>query len=133
MLFDKDKIQKINLFENLTNSKVKDILEDERIVFIVEEGELGKALGKHAKNIKMIENMMHKRIKVIEFNHDPLKFAKNFIYPTETENINLNNNIVEIKAKDRKSKGLLIGRESKNLNELNTLVKRYYNLQVKIA
>jgi len=132
MLFDKDKIQKINLFENLTNSKVKDILEDERIVFIVEEGELGKALGKHAKNIKMIENMMHKRIKVIEFNHDPLKFAKNFIYPTETENINLNNNIVEIKAKDRKSKGLLIGRDGRNLQELNKIFKEYFKLEIKI-
>ena len=133
MLFDKDKIQKLTLFENLTNSKVRDLLDDEKTIFIVEEGELGKALGKHAQNIKRIENIIHKRIKIIEFNKDPLKFVKNFIYPIRADNIALNNNVIEINAKDRKTKGLLIGRNGKNLKELNNIFKEYFKLEVKIV
>ena len=132
MLLDKDKIQKITLFENLTHSKVRDFIEDEKLIFIVEHGELGKAIGKNAKNIKMVEKMMHKRLRVIEFNEDPIKFINNFIYPIQAENISLNGNSVEIRANDRKTKGLLIGRERKNLNELDNLLKNYFNLTIKI-
>jgi N utilization substance protein A len=133
MIFDKDKIQKITLFENLTNAKVKDFLDEEdKIVIIIENGDLGKAIGREGKNIKMVENLMKKRLKIIEFNQDPLKFVKNFIYPIKPENIALNDDFVEIKSKDRKSKGLLIGRERKNLNDLGKLLKGYFNINVRV-
>ncbi|MEK6862861.1 MAG: NusA-like transcription termination signal-binding factor [Nanoarchaeota archaeon] len=132
MLLNKDKIQKINLFENLTNSKVKNILDEERLIVIVEHGELGKAIGKKGKNIKMVENIMHKKLKIVEFNDDPIKFVSNFIYPIKVNEITLNDDVIEIKERDRKTKGLLIGRERKNLNELNDLVKNYFNLKIKI-
>jgi len=122
MLLDKDKIQKINFFENLTNSKVKDFLDEEKIIVVVEQGELGKALGRKAKNIKMVEKMFRKRLKIVEFSEDPLTFVKNFIYPFNAEDVKLNNNIIEITIQDRKTKGLLIGRN----------VHEYYNLNVKI-
>ncbi|MEK6835267.1 MAG: NusA-like transcription termination signal-binding factor [Nanoarchaeota archaeon] len=132
MILDKDKIQKITLFENLTQSKVKSLIEDDKMTFIVENGDLGKAVGKQGKNVKMFEKMMHKKIKVIEFNDDPVKFINNYIFPVHADNIQLNNNTVEIAAKDRKTKGLLIGRERKNLNDLSNLVKSYFNLTIKI-
>ncbi|MEK6841061.1 MAG: NusA-like transcription termination signal-binding factor [Nanoarchaeota archaeon] len=132
MLLNKDKIQKINLFENLTNSKVKNILDEERLIVIVEHGELGKAIGKKGKNIKMVENIMHKKLKIVEFSNDPIKFVSNFIYPIKVNEITLNDDVIEIKERDRKTKGLLIGRERKNLNELNDLVKNYFNLKIKI-
>jgi N utilization substance protein A len=132
MILNKDKIQKISLFENLTNSKVKDFLENEKLIIIVEPGEMGKMIGKKGKNIKMIENMMHKKLKIIEFSKDPLKFISNFIYPIKAESIALNNNCIEIKSSDRKTKGLLIGRERRNLNELNALIKNYFNIEIRI-
>jgi len=132
MLLNKDKIQKINLFENLTNTKVKNILDEERLIVIVEHGELGKAIGKKGKNIRMVENIMHKKLKIVEFSNDPIKFVSNFIYPIKVNEITLNDDVIEIKERDRKTKGLLIGRERKNLNELNDLVKNYFNLKIKI-
>ena len=132
MLLNKDKIQKINLFENLTNSKVKNILDEERLIVIVEHGELGKAIGKKGKNIKMVENIMHKKLKIVEFSNDPIKFVSNFIYPIKVNEITLNDDVIEIKERDRKTKGLLIGRERKNLNELSNLIKGYFNLKIKI-
>ena len=133
MLLNNELIQKINLFENLTKSKVKEFIEKEdKIVVIIGEGELNKAIGPKGKNIKTIENLMHKKLKVIGFNRDPLKFIRNFIYPIKPLSIELKEENIEIKVGDRKSKGLLIGREGKNLIELNSLLKSYYNLQAKI-
>ena len=76
--------------------------------------------------------MMHKRLRIIEFNENPVNFINNFIYPIKVESITLNNNVIEIKANDRKTKGLLIGRERRNFNELSDLVKEYFNLTIKI-
>ena len=133
MLLDKDTIQKINFFENVTKTKVKDFLEREnKLIFIIDEGDLKKILDTNGKNVKKVENMMHKKLKVIEFSKDPLRFTKSYIYPIKPVGITLNNEVIEIKVEDRKSKGLLIGRESKNLNELNNLIKKYYNLQAKV-
>ena len=133
MILNKETIEKINLFENITKAKVKEFIEkEEKLVVIIDQGELHKVLIKKGKNIKILENLMRKKLKVIEFNSNPLIFVKNYIYPIKALSLNLNNDIIEIKVGDRKSKGLLIGRESKNLNELNKLVKNYYNLQVKI-
>ena len=133
MLINNEIIQKINLIENLSKVKVKELIErDDKLIVIINENELIKIIKDKGKNIKNIERMMHTRIKVVEFNKDPLKFTKNYIYPIRPLKINLNENIIEISVEDRKSKGLLIGRESKNLNELNTLIKKYYNLQAKV-
>ena len=133
MLLDKDLIEKINLFENITKTKVKDLIEkEEKLIFILDYGEIIKIIVKKGKSIKTAENLMRKKIKVVEFNQDPLKFIKNFIYPIKPLSIDLKENVAEIKVEDRKSKGLLIGRDGKNLDELNNLIKRYYNLQVKI-
>ncbi|MEK6933101.1 MAG: NusA-like transcription termination signal-binding factor [Nanoarchaeota archaeon] len=133
MLLDKNLIEKINLFENITKTKVKDLIEKEdKLIFILDYGEIIKIIVKKGKNIKTAENLMHKKIKVVEFNQDPLKFIKNFIYPIKPLSIDLKENIAGIKVEDRKSKGLLIGRDGKNLDELNNIAKRYYNLQVRI-
>jgi len=133
MLINNEIIQKINLIENLSKVKVKELIErDDKLIVIINENELIKIIKDKGKNIKNIERMMHTRIKVVEFNKDPLKFTKNYIYPIRPLKINLNDNIIEISVEDRKSKGLLIGRESKNLNELNNLIKKYYNLQAKV-
>jgi len=46
------------LFENITKAKLKDAFFDEvqdRMLFIVQEGQLWKALGPQSKNIKKLE------------------------------------------------------------------------------
>jgi len=132
-LLNKESIEKINFFERIAHVKVRDLIEKEdKLIFILQEHELIKIIRNKGKNIKNAESLMHKKIKIIEFNKDPLKFVKNFIYPIKALNIELNSNIIEIKVEDRKSKGLLIGRESKNLDELNSLMRSYYNLAVKV-
>ncbi len=133
MLINNDLIQKINLIERIARVKIKELKErEDKLIIILEQGELITIIKQKGKSIKLLENMLHKKIKIVEFNKDPLKFVKSYIYPIKALNIILNNNIIEISVEDRKSKGLLIGRESKNLLELNSLIKNYYSLNVKI-
>lgn len=126
----------ITLFENLTGAKIKDAFIDkkERVVFIVNEGHAGKAIGKHGSNIKRISGMIKKNIKVIEFSDNVTEFIKSIIDPIKADSYDLNDNMVIINSKDLHIKAMLIGRDKRNLIELNELVKRYFkNIEVKIG
>tara|TARA_Y100000034_G_scaffold128526_1_gene183325 strand:+ start:998 stop:1408 length:411 start_codon:yes stop_codon:yes gene_type:complete len=128
IVYDSRLMQYISLFESLTKVKVKDsYLKDKGIVFIVERGGLFKAIGKNGANIKKIENMLNKRIKVVEFDESVEKFVINLVKPVEVE-VSLIDQNVEIKPKEARTKGLLIGREGKNLKELKDIISRHYKI-----
>ena len=124
---DQDTISLINLFESKTRARVKKFFEfNEILVFIVDEGHGSKAVGKKGVNVKLLNNMLKKKIKIIEFNADPVKFIKGFIYPIVAEDISVEGGNVAIKAGSAREKGILIGRESKNLNKLKEIVRTYF-------
>ena len=128
--YDNKLIQYMSLFENLTNSKVKDAyLKEKSITFVVEKGDAWKAIGKNGSKIKKIQDLVKKKIKIIEFDDRIEKFSENLIKPIEVENIEFINGNLEIKPKDSGTKGLLIGRESKNLREIEEILSRYFKLK----
>lgn len=115
----------MKLFENMTHSKIKDcIIEPERIIFIVQDGELRQALGKGAENIKKLSEKFKKRVKIVEFKQNMLDYIKNFVHPNKLEEITEAEGIVTMKSNDTKTRGLLIGRAAKNLRALESYVKR---------
>lgn len=123
-------INHINLFENITKARVKDCFTDDKgkFIFIIEKGDLGKAIGKNAVNIKRLEDMLKKRIKVVGFDDDVIKFVANYIYPLKAESITMDNNLIKIKANGVSTKSLLIGRDSRNIGMLKKVVKKYFNI-----
>jgi len=132
---DQDALGLSSLMEKITRVRVKDCFkddDDETIYFIVHRGEMGKALGKGGANIKKVQQVLDKKIRVIEYNDDLVAFVKNVIYPVEVEEINVDNNTVIIKDSRKKTKSLLIGRESRNLNIIKRAVRRFFNVEVKV-
>lgn len=133
MKLDIETIGYANTFENLTRVGVKDCFLDKNnnLVFIVDFGKAGMAIGKDGSNIKRLSNMLKKRIRVIEFNSDPVKFAANAIHPLKGE-IRQEDKIIIIKADSMQDKAKLIGRNKQNLNALQELVNKYFDYEVKI-
>ncbi len=115
-------------FESATGAKIKDCIANDNITFIVEENDMGRAIGKSGSNIKKIENALKRRIKLVEFANDPVQFVRNAIYPLEVSNIVNENGTITIHGKDTNSKAKLIGREKQNLNHLTDIVKRYFDI-----
>ena len=117
MKLNRDLIQYIGLFEKITRTGVKNcFFQGECLVFVVNPGQKSKAIGKNAINVKKVSNLIKKRVKIIEFNQDPVKFINGYIYPVEAETVVVDDG-VEVKVKSSKDKGLLIGRNKKNLLE----------------
>ena len=79
----------INLFEQTTKAGVKDCIVDDqksKITFVVNEGQIGMAIGRGGTNIKKLEKKINKKIEVIEFSQDPLRFLTNLLRPIKVKN-----------------------------------------------
>lgn len=128
--FDLNTIKSISLFENITHSSVKDCFEQQdRLVFIVNPGEIGKAIGKEGANIRRISALLKKKIKIIEFSPELIEFVKNTIMPLKAEDITESEGIVTITPPDTETRGMLIGRGAATLRGFEEAVKRYFDIK----
>lgn len=121
----------INVFENVTKARVKDIIKNSELLFIVKEGEIAKAIGKNGRNIRKIGRLLRKKIKVVEFNKEAEKFVQNLIKPIES-NVYKHDEDVIIEVKTTQEKARIFGKNKRNLKELNEIVKKYFNVNVKV-
>lgn len=123
----------INLFESVTRARVKDCYQSsEALMFIVYEGEAGKAIGRNGENIKRITQLTKKRIKVVEFSEDPLRFVSNLILPFKAEVRFLDEKTILVEGRGAKFKQAVLGPERKNLKELQTIVLNYFSIEIKV-
>lgn len=133
-VYDKDIIGYINIFENLASIKVKDCYKsDKDVIFIVEPVYMSRAIGKRGANVKRLSSMLRKGIKVVEFHNDVLKFIKNLISPIDGKIYKEDEGVVAIKLASNKDKGIVIGRDKKNLKDIQNLVSRYFDVKIRVV
>jgi len=126
--YDNTLMKFISLFETLTGTSVKDCIDNEIMTFVVAENQIAQAIGKNGSNVRRVEHVLNRKIKIVEFNPNVLKFTANYIYPIKAIEIKEDNGVVFIKGADTKTKGLLIGRDAKNLKTLQSVVQRHFNI-----
>jgi len=129
--FDLTTIKYIPIFENVTRSHLKDcIIGESSILFIVQEGEASKAIGKNGQNAKTLERMMKKKIKIVEFSPEVKKFVSNLIYPLKVPEIEeKEDGLLLLKGADVSIKSMLIGRNASNLRNTESIAKRYFEIK----
>lgn len=119
----------ITLFESVTGAQVKDCISNEKLIFIIQENDMGKAIGKNGFNVKKIEGKLRKKIKLVEFTNDVSQFVKNLIHPIEAQDVRFDDRIVTIRGMDAGSKAMLIGREHQNIAHLSEIVGRHFDIK----
>jgi len=128
--YSEELIKLISLFESVTKANVKDCFFNDygQLFFVVEQGEISKAIGIKASNVRKIESLIKKKFRIVEFNENVLEFIKSLVYPIPIKEIEEVNGMVEIKGLDTKTKGLLIGRNAMNIKNYEKIVKRYFDV-----
>ena len=130
IVFDTETIRIITLFENITNANVKDcIIRDDVVYVLVDEGDLKKVLGQRGMLIKMIERILGKRVKVFEYSRDVVEFIEKAIPRVISLKVRNENGkkTIEIRV-DRSVRGLVIGRNRRNLKIYKELLERHYGV-----
>ncbi|MBN1386217.1 NusA-like transcription termination signal-binding factor [Candidatus Woesearchaeota archaeon] len=129
--YDMNLMKYMELFETLTRAKLKDCFIDklERVVFVVMPNNIGKAIGKKGINIKKIEDLLKKKIRIVEFDPEMNKFISNLVFPLKITGFRFEGGILTINGADTNTKGLLIGRNAQNLRNTESIVKRFFELE----
>ena len=130
-----DQMRLLSLFQNVTRATARDCVEDEkqnRIIFVVNAGKMGLAIGKGGSHIKTLQNLVKKNVELVEFNEDPIKFLKNILNPKLVSEIKLNErpdgSQQAIVIVDPSKKGIVVGREGRNAEKARLLAKRYFGI-----
>jgi transcription termination/antitermination protein NusA len=135
--------------EKRLRARIKDAIDEgERIVFITEKGHLGQALGKEAKNLQMMRELLKKDVKFVEWDDDKQVFIRNLFKPFDVASIRMETStvtppanpdgtpgegetkvkvraIVEVEAKD---KGKAIGKGGRNISSIRHIAKRHHEI-----
>lgn len=122
--FDNDTIQLISAFERITRSRVHDCLkidseEEPFVLFLIDRGGMGKAIGKGGENIKKAEDLIGCRIKVFEYSDNEAEFVKNLV--PSAKSVKVDNGKASIKTQKR---GAVIGKNGSNIKILKQILER---------
>ena len=128
--YDVDQMKTMALFESITRSSLKDMIKkEESILFVVMPGHIGKAIGKQAVNVKKLERVLNKKVRIIEYHPELEDFIKNLIMPLKAADIMIDEKVVTIRSPDTKTRGYLIGRAASTLRANEEIVKRYFDIK----
>jgi NusA-like KH domain protein len=138
-VIDMQLMRYINLFSKVSNvSTTNCFIYNNQITYCVPESKVSQAIGKDAVNVRRLNEILRKKIKVIAMpqneNRDEIaKFIGKIIEPVEFNKIEVKDNAVVITA-GRMSKAALIGRNRMREKELAEVLKNYFHiLKLKIA
>jgi len=120
----------MRIFENITHTTLTDCFEDQKgtLNFFVEQNDIGKAIGKKAVNIRLLENKLNKKIKVSAYNPDLKSFLNNLLFPIVVDSIEYDpeSKIVQIQDPDFNKKSMIIGRNASNLRNYEYITRRFF-------
>ena len=125
-----EEMRYMSLFERMTDAVVRDCIEHGgTVVFVVDSGQMGKAIGKGGANIDRVRRSIDKEVEVVEFSDDEAEFVANAFQPAaidEVEVVEENGGKVAYVDADDSDKGLAIGKDGENIAKAKQLARRHY-------
>jgi N utilization substance protein A len=131
--FDEQTMQFVALFQDMTRTTVVDCVNTEdRIIYVVKEGDIGRAIGKKGEHAAKLKRLMNKDIHVVEYSDEPERFIANVFrnYDVKKVEIEQRGDVTHATVTvDSAKKGRAIGRQGRNLRISRDLIARHHPVQ----
>ena len=119
----------------LTKSTALDCVIDDRfdrVIYVIRPGDMGLAIGKKGENIKRLQNVLGKRIEMVEYAENPDEFIANIFKPAEVVGIEreADNGPVNVLVKQRSNLGIAIGKAGCNIEKARILCRRFCGIEI---
>ncbi|MFQ5800955.1 MAG: NusA-like transcription termination signal-binding factor [Candidatus Hydrothermarchaeales archaeon] len=123
----------IAVFGRLTKATPKDCIinDDASVTFVVNNAEMGLAIGKKGANIRQAEKVLKRNVDVVEYSADPVKFIRNVMYPIRPKDINIEGKNSKTVAKisvSRRDRAAAIGSRGRNIKKIKRIVTRHHDI-----
>lgn len=129
---DTESLRYIAALENSTGAVVKDcIVNGNTVIYVVQQGQLGLAIGKGGENIRRLTAKLGKKLHLVELHPDPVQFTTNLLGGVTVKSVNLKEDgetkKITIDA-DQKNRGTILGKAGKNIEMIKAMLKRHHNI-----
>lgn len=130
-----DELRLMSLFQSVTSVTARDCVVDdkmERVIFIVNRGQMGLAIGKGGVTIRQLQNVVTKKVELVEYSDDASDFVRNILNPQMVNDVKITHRTDGSKQAvvlvDAKRKGIVVGKEGRNAEKARLLAKRYFQI-----
>ncbi len=141
--FQREEMELIKLFDTTTGAAPLDCVllpdgdDNERVIFMVNRQDLRKAVGKNGVNVKKLKEKLSKNIEIIAYSDDLNRFVGYLLYPAKISQIleqkRNDNKRVLLVTVNQEDKGLAIGKNGRNIEKANTLLRRHFNVDMLVV
>lgn len=119
----------------LTKSTAIDCIIDERfdrIIYVIRPGDMGLAIGKKGDNIRRMQNVLGKKVEMVEYADTPELFLENIFKPAEVVSVSRDTETNKLNAlvKKKADVGIAIGKGGCTIEKARLLLRRFYDLDV---
>lgn len=132
LAFDNTTLGYMRIFEERTGARVKDCFEaEDKLIYIVEPGEVLKAVGPHGTVVERLKTMLKREIQVVEFSDDAEVFVKNLFFPWNPKSVAFSPKGQGRHATltvDPEFKARAIGKAGKNLKIARAILLRHSDI-----
>jgi len=135
VILNEESLQLMSQFEELTGAGSRDCIIDERnerLIFVINPGDMGRAIGKRGASIKNASEVMGRRIEVVEYSSDVEQFLRNCFLPANVTSVEITEDeegediaLIDVSEEDR---GLAIGKSGKNIFKAKQLAERQHGI-----
>lgn len=133
ILLSNENMQYINMASKITKTDILDcVISDEKLIFIVQQGQLGAAIGIKAKNLERLRGLFKKNIKFVEYHSSKEQFIINLCKPYKIKKVELEGDDdstvakVEVEVSD---KSKIIGKGGRNIEIIRQLAQRHHSFR----
>ncbi|HYB04240.1 MAG TPA: NusA-like transcription termination signal-binding factor [Nitrososphaerales archaeon] len=126
----------MSLFQNISGATARDCVIDpkaERVIFVVNRGEMGLAIGRSGETIKKVQKAIGKQVELVEWSDDATQFVMNSLNPQLVSEIRMSekpdwSKMVTVVVNEKK-KGAVLGKGGRNAEKARLLAKRYFSIE----
>lgn len=120
------------VLERVTGAKATDVVrKEDGVVFVVEPGDLGRAIGKQGAAIKRLRGVLDRKVEIVEYDADLPKFIGNLFLPALVTGVSeadvMGKKILQVRV-DPDKKGLAIGKGGEKVKRARLLVNRLFGV-----
>lgn len=130
-----EQLSLMSIFQRVTGATARDCIIDDksdRVIFLVSKSEMGLAIGKSGSSVKRLENILKRRVEVVEWADDITGLVKNALNPKFVQDVRITDKLDGTKSIvvviDPRKKGAVLGEGGKNAERLRLIAKRHYNI-----
>lgn len=123
----------IALFEDEIGVTIRDCVVDDqydRVLYVVEAGEMADAIGPGGSNVQRIEAQLGRSVELVENADTAAAFVANALAPAAVYNVTISENddrvaYVEV---DHDDTGVAIGKDGRNIDAARQLADRHFDI-----